>query len=180
MELLEITGTTYTQIQVINISYAVLRRYFKFNIAIREWNRMPQASKTWIYFKSFFRAAHREIQAVADITTEESGIFHYNMVHYVLSGLMGVLLQEPPPTEIPAKNPFHKQPVEIEMINQVVNAVTETTTTQKQLGDQLQHMWWRTLPRIWSRWNWWMWWWVIGPRLLLMDPWVVQPHCKSV
>ena len=51
----DITGTSYTQIQAVNIAYIILHRLGKFGLAIRKWNLMPAVQKTWVRFKQFSR-----------------------------------------------------------------------------------------------------------------------------
>ena len=51
LEFAEITGTLYTQLQAINISYVMLHRKGKFSLAISNWNHMPEVQKTWVRFK---------------------------------------------------------------------------------------------------------------------------------
>ena len=50
----DITGTSYTQLQAVNIAYVKIHRAGKFGLAISEWNRMPEIQKTWVRFKQFF------------------------------------------------------------------------------------------------------------------------------
>ena len=53
-EFANIMGTSYTQSQALNISYFMIYRTVKFELAIREWNFMPSVGKTWVRFKQFF------------------------------------------------------------------------------------------------------------------------------
>ena len=50
-----ITGTSYTQLQAVNISYAILHQTRKFGLVIRKWNHMPAVQKTWVFKTVFLR-----------------------------------------------------------------------------------------------------------------------------
>ena len=47
LEFANIAGTLYTQLQAVNISYMIVHRTDKFELAIREWNCIPATQKTW-------------------------------------------------------------------------------------------------------------------------------------
>ena len=53
LEFTNITRTSYTQLQAVNISYVIIHRTGKFGLAIRDWNRMPEIQNTWVQFKQF-------------------------------------------------------------------------------------------------------------------------------
>ena len=44
----DITGTSYTQLQAVNIAYVIIHRTGKFGLVICEWNNMPAIQKTWV------------------------------------------------------------------------------------------------------------------------------------
>ena len=50
----DITGTSYTQLQAVNITYVIFHKTGKFELAIREWNCTPEIQKSWVRFKQFF------------------------------------------------------------------------------------------------------------------------------
>ena len=54
LDIVDITVTTYTQHQAVNISYTIIQRKVKFGLAIRKWDHMPTVQKTWVGFKQFF------------------------------------------------------------------------------------------------------------------------------
>ena len=60
---------------------------------------MKTVQKTWVSFKKFFWTAHRELQEKSDLTVEDAGMHHANMVRNVVAGLHEVLHQEQAPTE---------------------------------------------------------------------------------
>ena len=49
-----ITGTLYTQLQAVNITYVNIHRTGKFGLAIFKWNRMTTVNKTGVVFKQGF------------------------------------------------------------------------------------------------------------------------------
>ena len=51
LEFADITGTSYTQLQAVNISYVMLHRKGNFGLEISNWNHMPEVQKTWVRFK---------------------------------------------------------------------------------------------------------------------------------
>ena len=83
----DITGTSYTKLQAFNIAYVILHITGNFRLAIRKWNRMPELQTTWVRFKQFFRTTHRDLIETSDITVEDAGINHANMVHDVAAGI---------------------------------------------------------------------------------------------
>ena len=54
LEFADIKGTSYTQLQAVNIAYIILHRTGKSGLAICEWNCMPEVQKMWVFFKQFF------------------------------------------------------------------------------------------------------------------------------
>ena len=52
-ELSNITRTSYTQHQGLNISYVIINRTSKFSLVIIKWNLMLSVQKTFVGFKQF-------------------------------------------------------------------------------------------------------------------------------
>ena len=84
---LDITRMSYTQLQAINIAYVIIHRTGKFGLAICEWNSMPAIKKTWVRFKHFFLTACLELREISDLTVEDAGMHHANMVRNVVAGI---------------------------------------------------------------------------------------------
>ena len=91
LEFSDITGTSYTQHQAMKIAYVIIHRTGKFGLAIREWNRMSTVQKTWVVFKQFFWTAHQELRETMDLTVQDVGMNHMNIVRNVVVGLQEVL-----------------------------------------------------------------------------------------
>ena len=51
LDLSEITGTSYTQLQAVNTFYMIIHRMGNFGLTIHEWNRIPEIHKMWVRFK---------------------------------------------------------------------------------------------------------------------------------
>ena len=52
---------------------------------IIEWNRKPVVDKTWAKFKTHFRTAQKELRATTDLTAQDAGMHHANMVRDVVA-----------------------------------------------------------------------------------------------
>ena len=102
LELADIIGTSYTQIQAVNIAYVILHRTGNFGLAIREWNHMPEIQNMLVRFKQFFRTSHQELRETSDLTIEETGMHHSNMASNVVAGLQEDFQQEQSQTETAA------------------------------------------------------------------------------
>ena len=129
LDLSDILGTSYTQIQAVNTAYVIIHRTGKFELEIHEWNRMTAKQKTWVQFKQFFQTSHWELRETSDITVEDAGMHHANMVHNVVSGLKEALKHDQAQTET--------QAVVQVPVDHVANAVQNT---QQQWATQLQQM----------------------------------------
>ena len=87
LEFANTTGTSYTQSQAINIAFVILHRTGTFGLAICECNHMPEVQNTWVCFKQFSRTSHRELRETSNITVEDAGMHHTNMVRDVIAEL---------------------------------------------------------------------------------------------
>ena len=74
-----------------NITYVILHRRVKFILTIREWNHMTTFQRAWVGFKQFFFTAHQELRETSDLTVEDAGMHHANMVGNVVAGLQEAL-----------------------------------------------------------------------------------------
>ena len=87
LDLAYITCTSYTQHQAINLAYVIIHSTVNLSSEICECNCMPDTKKMWVGFKQFFRTAHLELQGTTDITVQDAGTQHVNMVCNVVAGL---------------------------------------------------------------------------------------------
>ena len=94
LEFSDITGSYYTQIHVVHIAYIILYRTGKFGLTICGWNCMPEIQKTWMKFKQFFWTSHQELRETSNLTVEDAGMHHANMVRHVVAGLQKDLQQD--------------------------------------------------------------------------------------
>ena len=54
LKFFDITGTSYTELQAVNMAYVIIHKMGKFGLAIFEWKYMPEIHKTWVRFNQFF------------------------------------------------------------------------------------------------------------------------------
>ena len=97
----EITGTSYTQLQVFNIASVIHRKTGKFWLAICKWNHVPEIQKKWVLFKQFFWTSHRDLRETSNLTVEDAVMHHVNMVRNFVAGLQEALQQDQDHTETP-------------------------------------------------------------------------------
>ena len=127
LKFINITRTSYTQLQVVNISYVILHRTGKFELEVSKWNFMPTIKKMWVCFKPFFLMSHRELREMSDVTVENAEMHHANMVSDVVAGIDEALQQGKTQTETLTSVQAH--------VYHVANTVQ---STQQQLAKQLQ------------------------------------------
>ena len=125
----DVIGTSYTQLQAINIAYVIFHQTGKFGLAVYKWNRMPAVQITWVSFKQFFRTSHRDLIETSNLTVEDAVMHHSNMVCDVVAGLQEALQQDQTQTE------------NLTSVQVPVDHVDNTLqSTHKQLATQLQKM----------------------------------------
>ena len=94
-----ITRTSYTQDQAVNIVYVIIHRTGKFRLVICKWNLTTTVQRTWVRFKQFFWKLHQELQETSNLTVEDSSMHHTDMVRNVVAELQEVLQKEQSLTE---------------------------------------------------------------------------------
>ncbi len=72
MDLASAAGSPYTAQRLINFAYVIINRTGKFTTGICEWNRLPDAQKTWTIFTSHFVAAHCELRESGELSVNET------------------------------------------------------------------------------------------------------------
>jgi hypothetical protein len=124
------TTGAFTQTQIIGKAYSQFNRTGLLSQAITEWNRKPDVQKTWITFKTHFRQARKELKESSGATIENSDLNQTaNLVQQVVDGVQQALL--PPNGATDATS---------EILQQVVNSASTTTSTQQQLIQQLAQL----------------------------------------
>jgi hypothetical protein len=121
-----------TQRQIVAKAYIILNKTRRFKNDITEWNRLPQAEKTWVEFKTHFRRAHQEFRETTDVTLEESEL-QRNNANLVKQVVDGIQLAMPPASE-----PIQEK--SSDLLIQMANSATRSSETQQQLMAQLQQM----------------------------------------
>ena len=87
LDLADITRTSYTQLQEMNIAYVIVHRKGKFGMAICKCNHILKIQKTWVLFKPFFFTAYQEPQETSDLTLEDASMYHADRVRNIVAGL---------------------------------------------------------------------------------------------
>jgi hypothetical protein len=59
-------------------AYVILNKTRRFKNDITDWNRCPEAEKTWVNFKDHFYRAHQEFRETTDVTLKDSELQRNN------------------------------------------------------------------------------------------------------
>ena len=94
MDLANAAGSPYSAQQIINLAYILLNKTGKFTTGIREWNRIPQAQRTWDAFQLHFSQAHRELRESGELEIRETPFNTANIVQEVIKGVQQVMQQQ--------------------------------------------------------------------------------------
>ena len=102
-ELSALAATPLSSAQQVNIGYVILHKTGNFSQPIVEWNRKPVVDKTWANFKTHFCTAHKELRATTDLTTQDAGMHHANMVRDVVAALQETMSDTAEPEVVPTE-----------------------------------------------------------------------------
>ena len=128
MDLASAAGSPYTAKQLINFAYVIINRTGKFRNGIREWNRLPDVQQTWDNFTAHFNNAHRELRESGDLTINDTTFHTANLIQEVVEGVQQALA------------PTAEDEEEVEDIMHHANAVTDASTQQTLLMQQMLQM----------------------------------------
>jgi hypothetical protein len=118
--------------QTIAKAYVILNKTRRFKNDITDWNRRPEAEKTWENFKTQFRRAHQEFRETTDVTLEDSELQrnNVNLVQQVVDGIQQSMAADTTTNDDNAA-----------MIQQMTtNSAAQATETNQNLNSQLQQM----------------------------------------
>ena len=92
----DLANQTLTSSQTIAKAYVILNKTRRFKNDITDWNRRPEANKTWENFKTHFRRAHQEFPKTTDVTLEDSELQrnNANLVQQVVNGMQQAVAAE--------------------------------------------------------------------------------------
>ena len=139
VELSALAATPLSNAQQVNIGYIILHKTGKFSYPIIEWNRNPVVDKTWAQFKTRFRTAHKELRATTDLTAQDSGMHHANMVRDVVASLQETMVVPAEPEVVAAEViPAPSPPLNFN--DQMANAMAAVNSTQQQMFQKIQTM----------------------------------------
>ena len=91
VKLAALAATPLSSAQQANIGYVILHKPGKILHPIVEWNWKPDVDKMWAKFKTHFRRSHKELRATTNLTAQDAGMHHANMVHDVLAALQDTM-----------------------------------------------------------------------------------------
>ena len=103
VKLAALVATSISNAQQVNISYVIIHKTGNFSKPIVECNRKPVVDKTWANFKMHFRTAHKELRATTDLTAQDTGIHHANMVRDVVASLQETTYATAEPEVVPTE-----------------------------------------------------------------------------
>ena len=115
--------------QAVAKAYNVFNKTRRFDRAITEWNRRPVAEKTMVNLKTHFRRAQTELRESAGPTLNDSDLDQRaNLVREVVDGVQEILA------------PTNEDEATADMLQQVMNSASQSTSTQQILVQQLQQV----------------------------------------
>ena len=107
VKLAALSTTPISLAQQVNIRYVILHKTGKFSQPIVEWNRKSIVDKTWANFKTHFCTAHKELRANTDLTDQDTGMHHANMVRDIVAALQETLSAPAEPEAVPTAEIVH-------------------------------------------------------------------------
>jgi hypothetical protein len=130
VDLADLGHQPLTAAQMIAKAYVILNKTRRYKTAITEWNRRPEAEKTWPNFKLHFRRAHQEFRETTDITLEDSELQRQNanLVQQVVNGMQEAMANEATTDD------------NSEALLQATTSATRASEANQQLTNQLQQM----------------------------------------
>ena len=130
VEISALAATPLSIAQQVNIGYIILHKTGKFSHSIIEWNRKPVVDKTWATFKTHFHAAHKDLRATTDLTAQDDGMHHANMVRDVVAALQETMSVPAQPEVVAAEVlPAPSPPLNFD--KQMANAMAAANSTQQ-------------------------------------------------
>ena len=129
VEYTSLANQPFSDCQAVSKTYNVFNKTCRFVQAITEWNRRPNNEKTMANLKLHFRSAQSELRESSGPTLSDSDLDHRaNLVREVVEGVQQAImpaLEEDPTSDI---------------LQQVGNSASQSTSTQQLLVQQLQGM----------------------------------------
>ena len=87
LEFSDITVTLYAQLHSVNIAYVIIHRTassgWQFASGIACWQYRRRGCDSNIFFRTY----HQDLRETSDLTVEDAGVYHFNMVCGVVVGL---------------------------------------------------------------------------------------------
>ena len=128
VELAALAATPLSIAQQVNIGYIILHKTGKQFRSIVEWNRKPVVDKTWANFKTHFCTAHKELRSTINLTAQDAGMHHANMVREVVAALQDTMYVPAEP-EVVATEVNHTPSPPPNFDTQMANAMAAADAT---------------------------------------------------
>jgi hypothetical protein len=89
----ELARTNISMRQCVSRAYLILNKSGRLKEAIKEWNRKPVNTQTWMNFKVHFRQAHNEYRETTNMTLEQAEREQHNaqLVQQIMEGVQSAL-----------------------------------------------------------------------------------------
>ena len=143
-------NAAYTEQQIINLAYVIIKKQRVFNQASTEFNREIRATpsnNTWQFFKTFFRQAYRELKEVGELTIADTPFNEANIITGIVEALQQTRLNAPAPPAPAVSPPVNETRVLTEAANSVhqpvlqsPDLVTSLLTQMISVQDRLNHL----------------------------------------
>ena len=137
----------YSDAQILEFGLTIIRATRDFEKALGEWKPKPANDKTWLNFKSHFKAAQEELKEIRGPTMQQAGFHHANMLAAQMQENMAVqneqvlammqTLQETQlePPQQPAVNATVTDNVQLEILRLLQN-LQQPTNVQEETGER--------------------------------------------
>jgi hypothetical protein len=92
----DLANQTLTSSQTVAKVYAILNKTRRFKNDTTDWNRQPEADKTWENFKTHFHRTHQEFRETTDVMLKDSELQrnNANLVQQVVNGMQQAMAAE--------------------------------------------------------------------------------------
>ena len=128
-----ITGTPYTDNQIVQIAYNLVNKATVFGEYLRMWNRRIPGVQTWFEFKILFREAQTELRETGDLTLADAGYHQANMVDEIIDRMREIV-----PTTTTTDTQIDAQLSQL--ANAAISNANASSNTMPALVQQMQQM----------------------------------------
>ena len=130
VELAALAATPLSSAQQLYIGCVILHKTGNFLHPIVEWNRKHVVDKMWPNLKTHFCTAHKELRSTINLTAQDAGMHHANMVREVVAALQETM-SVPAEPEVVATEVIHTPSTPPNFDTQMANAMAAANATQQ-------------------------------------------------